>query len=61
MTDEGGGTMILLIVGLFIGAIFGFLFSAMLAKGKSADEYTPLSPSSPLGKAGAPQAPFLDE
>ncbi len=53
--------MILLIIGLFIGSIFGFVISAMLAKGKSADEYTPLSQASSLGEAGAPKAPFLDE
>ncbi len=35
--------MITLVIGLFIGAILGFVFAALLARGKRADDYE-LSP-----------------
>jgi hypothetical protein len=36
---EKGEPMITLVIGLFIGALLGFVLAAIIARGKTADEY----------------------
>lgn len=39
--------VVTLVIGLFIGALFGFIVAAIIARGKHGDQYDPLATQSP--------------